>query len=152
MREKMRFSETFRSAIVFTLLATSAFAGPVPVFGEGAAPSPVAPRSAGGANLGSAQLTAEFNANGTLITGKGLSACAETDGTCRNAVGKYIVHFARDISGCTAVTSRGGRGGFNQVGWSSAAIGNTNPTLVYETVLNSSGSPVDGPFSLIVIC
>ena len=61
----------------------------------------------GGANLGSAQLMAAVQANGTLFAAKskGTIACTGTGGNCRTATGTYALRFARDISGCTFATA-----------------------------------------------
>ena len=105
---------------------------------------PQMPMGSGGSNLGSAQLFAVINSNGTVARGKGEAAAV------RLGVGYYRVAFSRDITNCGYVASVGGVG-------TELATGIANPTrlgsgfvLVRTFALN--GVQADRPFHLYIDC
>jgi hypothetical protein len=135
-----------RFSLVFASLAALA----APVFGQQAPDTfpragnnTAAPKTSGGANLGSAQLYAFVNADGTVDAAKSKGTVPCPAGNCRVQPGHYVVEFVRPIQNCTiqATAYFSPRVAVAQWGTSSVLVGVTQ---------NAVGT--DSPVHILVIC
>jgi hypothetical protein len=120
-------------------------------------------RLSGGANLGSAQMYAYVDQAGMVqaAQSKGTVACAYAGGSCRASIGRYQVHFARDVRNCSIQATLGSDGAYSVGAYaiSASSWGNTYPDTVLVAVVSYSvagafvvDSPSDRPFRVAVQC
>ena len=109
-----------------------------------------APKGFGGANLGSAQLYARVDINGSLINSasKGTLPCNENGTSCRisTSTNRYVVRFARDVSMCARIAAITVGGGMAQATTAEA------PNAVEVQTRDANGSLASRDFALLVIC
>jgi hypothetical protein len=132
-------------------LLAAVVAAPVTSFaqsnsGAGAASAPVAPAGAGGSNLGTAQLFAVINANGSVSRGKGEASAV------RVSSGYYRVGFYRNIAACAYVATVGGVAAevVTCIANVTRMAGNNSNVLVRTFALN--GTAADRSFHLYIDC
>lgn len=110
--------------------------------------SGVAPQGTGGTNLGSTQMFAVVNSNGTRLRGKGDA------NSSRISTGTYDIRFARNITQCGWVGTIGLGTMSGSVGPSFISVtgraGTTNG--VFVQTWNSSGTLTDLPFIVYIDC
>lgn len=134
---------------LFAVLILTAFAGNTFAQGQqppSTTPAPVAPAGAGGSNLGTAQLFAVVNANGSVSRGKGEASAI------RVSAGYYRVGFYRNIAACAYVATVGGVAAEVVTGIANVTrmSGNTSNVFVRTFALN--GTAADRSFHLYIDC
>jgi hypothetical protein len=100
----------------------------------------------GGSNLGSSQMFAVVNANGSIARGKGEGAVART------SVGVYRIGFLRNLMQCGYVASVGGTSTELATGIANVTrlVGQSGVLIVRTFSL--TGDAADRPFHLYVDC
>lgn len=110
------------------------------------APSPVAPAGAGGSNLGTAQLFAVINSNGSISRGKGEASAI------RVSAGYYRVGFYRNIAACAYVATVGGVAAEVVTGIANVTRMTGNNSHVFVRTFALNGTAADRSFHLYIDC
>ncbi len=136
----------FKTAFLVTALVATPFMSFAQSNASGSAPSPVAPAGAGGSNLGTAQLFAVINANGSVARGKGEAAAT------RVSAGYYRIGFYRNITGCAYVATVGGVAAEVVTGIANVTRTTGSNSNISVRTFTLNGTAADRSFHLYIDC
>lgn len=136
----------FKTAFLVAALVATPFMSFAQSNTSGSAPSPVAPAGAGGSNLGTAQLFAVINANGSVSRGKGEASAI------RVSAGYYRVGFTRNIAACAYVATVGGVAAEVVTGIANVTRMTGNNSHVFVRTFALNGTAADRSFHLYIDC
>jgi hypothetical protein len=142
----MRFSHFVAAGFVALTLSTAPGSTQSNAPPGGPQPPAVSPLGGGGSNLGSSQMFAVVNADGSIARGKGEGAVART------SLGVYRIGFLRNLMQCGYVASVGGTSTELATGIANVTrlVGQSGVLIVRTFSL--TGAAADRPFHIYIDC